>query len=78
MKKNTKINVHSHIVKAFTIIDEYLPYRYVDKVKEIHNAPEGSIRNVRNSRSGNVKIVNALLKVALNEKKSLEEMEMNH
>lgn len=78
MKKGIKKNMHLHITKAFAIIDEYLPYRYVDKVKEIHDAPEGSIRNVRNSRSGNVQIVNALLKVALAEKKSMEEMELNH
>lgn len=78
MKKAPKKNMRLHIKKAFAIIDEFLPYRYVDKVKKIHDAPEGSIRNVRNARCGNVQIVNALLKVALKEKKHLEEMEINN
>lgn len=74
MEKNTRKNVRSHINKAFLIIDQYLPYRYVDRVKKLCDAPEGTIRNVRSSRNGRSEIVEALLKVALEEKKIFDKM----
>lgn len=75
MEKRARKNVRSHINKAFQIIDTYLPYRYVGKVKEICDAPAGTIRNVRNARNGSSEIVEALLKVALEEKKRMEKLE---
>lgn len=75
MEKSPRKNVRSHINKAFRTIDMYLPYRYVDKVKKIYNAPDGTIRNVRNARNGKSEIVDALLRVALDEKKILSNLE---
>ena len=84
IKENTKQNdVHSHIDKAFKIIDEYLPGTYVNKVQTVlgETHPEitaGMIRNVRHRISeypiSRIEIVNALVEVALNHKSELEKL----
>lgn len=66
--------MHSHISDAFVIIDEYLPFPYVDKVKKYVDSSSGSIRNVRYRREGNIKIIKALLEVSLNHKKEIESL----
>lgn len=70
--KKTCKNVHSHIDKAFEIIDEFLPYPYVERVKKHTKGSSGTIRNVRSKREGNIQIIEALLKVALENKKLIE------
>lgn len=75
MRKDSKKDMRLHTSKAWEIIDTYLPYQYVHLVKELHNAPEGTIRNVRNARKGNANIVRALLQVALREKAEHEKIE---
>lgn len=71
-KRNTSKNVHLHTDKAFAIIDKYLPCTYVEQVKELVNYSSGTIRNVRSQKNGNIKIIEALLKVALLNKKEIE------
>jgi hypothetical protein len=82
--KSKTIDVHSHIKKAFTIIDSFLPKTYVDKVLE--RAPEeiklyaGLVRNVRNRVPGlnvnnHVQIVQLLVEVAKENKKNIENLE---
>ncbi len=61
-----------HIAKAFEVIDAYLPYPYVDKVRKIIDRSPGTIKNVRCAREGNIKVIEALLKVALENKKEME------
>lgn len=71
-KRKTSKNVHSHIDKAFAIIDDYLPFPYVDKVQKLVKGSAGTIRNVKSQKKGNIKIIEALLKVALENKKQIE------
>lgn len=71
-KKKKTDNVHLHIEKAFAVIDEYLPWPYVDKVKKYVDKSPGTIKNVRYKRSGNIQIVEALLKVSLANKRQIE------
>jgi len=74
-KKKGTDNMHSHTVKAFEIIDEYLPYQYVEEVQEICKKPPGSIRNARIRKKGNMQIINALLTVALRYKEQQEKLQ---
>lgn len=63
IKKVKKID--SNIAESFKIIDEYLPKRYVSKVLEIFpDTTAMIIRQVKSRKSGNLKIIAALLKVA--------------
>lgn len=81
--KSKTIVVHSHIKKAFKIIDSFLPKTYVEKVLE-KATPEmkiyaGLIRNVRNQVPGinlnnHVLIVQLLVEVAKENKKSIENL----
>jgi len=76
-KRKTSKNVHSHIDKAFAVIDEFLPFPYVDRVTKLVKSSPGTIRNVRSKREGNIKIIEALLKVALENKKQIEKNSKN-
>lgn len=71
-KRISSKNVHLHIDKAFAIIDEYLPFPYVDKVQKLVKSSSGTIRNVKSQKKGNIKIIEALLKVALENKKQID------
>jgi len=71
-KRNVAKNMHLHTSKAFEVIDKYLPYPYVDRVKKYVNSSSGTIRNVRSKREGNISVIEALLKVALQNKKAIE------
>lgn len=68
--------MHLHIDKARTIIAEYLPTEYVDKVLEKLPADskvsKGTIRNVKNKLSDRLDVLNAMVEVAL-EHKALQE-----
>jgi len=81
-EKTTIGDVYSHIIKAFDIIDKFLPKRYVEKVLE--KLPQnttitsGIIRNVRNRTQPNLEsrleVVNALVEVALENQKYQEKL----
>lgn len=62
-----------HINKARKIIDEYLPTEYVDKVlaklPKDTRVSKGTIRNVRNDLNNRLDVLNAMVEVALDNKK---------
>lgn len=71
-KRKTSKSMHSHIDKAFAVIDMYLPFPYVDRVRKYVDCSSGTIRNVRSKREGNIQIIEALVKVSLQNKKRIE------
>lgn len=73
LTKNPKhSNIESNIKKAFEVIDDYLPKRYADRAKTyVPECSSNYIRHVRCVRKGPLKVVMALKKVALEEKKIL-------
>ncbi|MBD8081093.1 hypothetical protein [Chryseobacterium caseinilyticum] len=65
MNKTKVKKIDSNIEESFKIIDEYLPSRYTAEVKkEVPDVTEESIRQVKSRRTGDIKIIAALLKVA--------------
>lgn len=66
MQSSTQKKIDSNIAESFEIIDNYLPKRgYVAKVLDI--VPDTTaeiIRQVRSRKSGDVRIIAALLEVA--------------
>lgn len=77
--KNQNEDVRLHIEKARGIIKEYLPKTYVDKVAE--KLAEQKIKitnrvimNVRHGFAERVEVINALVEVALENKKQLEKL----
>lgn len=83
IKENTtSTNMQTHIEKAFKIIDEFLPFPYVDRVLEILPEPKpakGYIRNVRARVTPNhdnrIDIINALVEVSLENKKQMKKLQ---
>ncbi len=81
-ENTTTTDVHSHINKAFDIIDKFLPKMYVEKVFE--KLPQNTkitsaiIRNVRSRTQPNLasrlEVVNALVEVALENQKYQEKL----
>jgi hypothetical protein len=73
---NKQKDMQLHIDKARSIIAEYLPTEYVDKVLEKLPADakvsKGTIRNVKNKASDRLDVLNAMVEVAL-EHKALQE-----
>lgn len=69
-----------HILKAQEIINEFLPFNYVkltlDKlnVKKITVTP-GTIRNVKQGKGKRLDIIEALVEVALDNKKQIKKIE---
>lgn len=74
-KSQPRKDMRLHTDKAFEVIDAYLPHPYVNEVKKLVKFSASTIRNVRSTRSGNIKIIKALLKVALKNKSELENIE---
>ena len=71
-KNNTSRNIDSDIEQMFLIIDEYLPASYTDEVmKKVPETTANSIRVVKSSRKGNLKIIKALYEVSLETQKLL-------
>jgi hypothetical protein len=70
--------MQTHIENAFVIIDAYLPKRYVnlvlEKLKEDSSINKESIRNVRNKKSNRIEIIKAMVEVAKDNKKLLENL----
>lgn len=80
-KKNTSEKMRSHISEkeayikeSFKVIDDWLPTGYVALVQKKVNVAPGTIRNVRSARKGNLNVIRALLKVAKENKKFIEEL----
>lgn len=82
-EKEIGTDVQMHINKAFQIIELYLPKMYVEKVLEKFptdtKITSGIIRNVRNKTQTNLEsrleVVNALVEVALENKKQQEKLQ---
>ena len=75
---NQADDVQLHIVKAYKIIDEYLPFNYVDDV--LKKLPKGSsitkniIRNVKKKNSSRLDVLNAMVEVALDNKRQMAKL----
>jgi hypothetical protein len=71
-------DVQLHIDKAYKIIDEYLPFNYVDDV--LKKLPKGNtitksiIRNVKKKHSSRLDVLNAMVEVALDNKKQMAKL----
>lgn len=76
LNKTNHNDMHLHIEKARQIIDAYLPTKYTDEVTK--KLPEGfklgkySLYNVAQNKSNNLDILNAMVEVALENKKKQE------
>jgi len=74
MQKDMQI----HIAKARKIITEFLPTEYVDKVlvklPAGSKVSKGTIRNVKNNSSDRLDVLNAMVEVALENKKLQERL----
>lgn len=65
MNKTKVKKIDSNISESFKIIDNYLPTRYTSEVLEIvPEATSGAVRQVKNRKKGDLKIIAALLQVA--------------
>lgn len=76
---NTKDkDVQLHIAKAYKIIDDYLPFNYVDDV--LKKLPKGNsitksiIRNVKKKNSTRLDVLNAMVEVALDNKRQMAKL----
>ncbi len=76
---NTKgKDVQLHIAKAYKIIDEYLPFNYVEDV--LKKLPKGNsitksiIRNVKKKNSSRLDVLNAMVEVALDNKRQMAKL----
>ena len=71
-------DVQLHIDKAYKIIDEYLPFNYVDDV--LKKLPKGNtitkniIRNVKKKSSSRLDVLNAMVEVALDNKRQMAKL----
>ena len=83
---NKKINMQSHIDKAYKTIEEYLPANYIErvmlKIPVGISVSKGTIRNIKNRSQepdSKIEVLNALVEVALENKKAIEILtETNH
>lgn len=78
LKNTTSKSVHSHIEKAYKTIDEWLPRNYVlevhQKLPKGKNISRGTMHNVRQKKSLRLDILNAMVEVALENKKQIEKL----
>jgi hypothetical protein len=74
--KTTSKDMELHIEKAYKIIDEYLPFNYANlvlsKFPKDAGITSGMIRNVKKRATKRIDILNAMVEVALENKKLLE------
>lgn len=72
----TSQDMDLHIEKAYKIIDEYLPFNYtylvMAKLPKELGVTSGMIRNVKKGATKRIDILNAMVEVALDNKKLLE------
>lgn len=76
---NTKgKDVQSHIAKAYKIIDEYLPFNYVEdvlkKLPKDSSITKSIVRNVKKKHSVRIDVLNAMVEVALDNKKQITKL----
>ena len=73
MKTETQNNITSNNLKVFNeVIIPFLPKHYVKKVQEIvPEATEDQVRVVKHRKAGNPIIINALIRVAKENKQLL-------
>jgi hypothetical protein len=74
----TSEDMELHIEKAYTIIDKHLPFNYTNLViakfpKEL-GITSGMIRNVKKGATKRIDILNAMVEVALENKKLQEKL----
>jgi hypothetical protein len=73
---NTSESMELHIQKAYDIIDKHLPFHYTDlvlaKLPTNSGITSGIVRNVKKKLSKRIDVLNAMVEVALDNKK-LEE-----
>lgn len=78
INNNKEHDMQLHIQKAYEIIDQYLPTNYANEV--IEKLPTGSritkgmIRNVKNKLNARLDILNAMVEVALENKRLQEKL----
>jgi hypothetical protein len=74
--KNKDKNMQMHIEKAYQIIDNHLPFNYVEavikKLPENTEVSKGMIRNTKKKLSKRIDILNAMVEVALENKELVE------
>lgn len=76
---NTKAkDVQLHIAKAYKIIDEYLPFNYVEdvlkKLPKDSSITKSIVRNVKKKHSVRIDVLNAMVEVALDNKKQITKL----
>lgn len=81
-KQTKKIDVQSHIDRSYEIIEEYLPATYLAKVRkklpESLTISDGYIKNIKNKfvkADTQIEVLNALVEVALENKRAIEQLE---
>jgi hypothetical protein len=79
MKEN---DVHTHINKAYALLDEHLPYEYAKEVvtelaKSNVKVTAGTVRNVKAGKTSRLDVLNALLLIAKRNKKQKEKLKSN-
>ena len=83
LNDNNVIDVHLHIEKGFNVMKDFLPIDYLEKVKEKLKGSEISvtddiIRNIRRRRQKpekNLKVFNALVEVAVENRTDIQKLE---
>ncbi|HRZ32842.1 MAG TPA: hypothetical protein P5188_11075 [Flavobacterium sp.] len=77
-----KLDMQSHIDNAYKIINEFLPETYLARVRkklpQSVDVSDGTIRNVRQKTlkaHSQIEVLNALVEVALENKKAIEQLE---
>jgi hypothetical protein len=85
VKQTKKSNMQSHIDAAYETINNYLPSKYLERVREKLSqdivVSDGTIRNIRNKFNkpdGKIEVLNALVEVALDNKKAIQKLENQH
>jgi hypothetical protein len=71
-------DVQLHIDKAYEIIDNHLPFNYVEavlnKIPKEANVSKGMIRNTKKKLSKRIDVINAMVEVALENKALVDEL----
>jgi hypothetical protein len=76
---NTKgKDMQLHIAKAYKIIDEFLPFIYVEdvlkKLPKGNSITKGIIRNVKKKTSVRLDVLNAMVEVALDNRRQINKL----
>lgn len=81
LEKDKKEEMRSHIAQARVIIEQYLPSTYtqlvLNRFAEDSGITSGIIRNVKKGLSNRLDVLNAMVEVALEQKKLVETFKKN-